>query len=725
MNLSALLNHETIFWLPEILVLQVTVITVLGLLAGRLYRGDAATRHALYLMALLVLVVLPPVTFVCRHANWKFLRVSLPSAVAPPHTLEPQWETVSSYSREGDRWETPADSTVTPGSTASATTVRLLTAPSDLREPNPAVSAALNYFLQVWALGLLIFGMRLAGGLVAIRRLRGSSVPCQATVAELFVEKVQPHFKDIAPPQILVHDSISTAMATGIFRPAIILPRAYLETLSPDDLTAILTHEMAHIARRDPLVGLLQRIVSAVYWPHPLVHLLNVKLSRSREEICDNFVLQDETSTGYAELLFRLVKNPPTGRTYADLAPGWTISFLDPRWKLEDRVRTILDTARWRSVRFKRSVFAFAGIVCLAVVIMLAGIRTQTAAELAPLAVASVSPDEYDAMCALDDMGVIRLPDRKMMRLYETLSKRPRRSEGLWNVLEQAWPLIGRLKSVEELSIAASHFPASAWTNIARLTRLRRLDMWNPQSISGDAFQLKNLTSLEHLRLDFYHFFRNPFAGRQPLDHLTDDEAAWGKQYRERHKNHSENTINAAIFSDRLLEQLVPLKNLRSIEFSNGSITPRGVRALAAFPQLTSLTVGFLDFGLSEARILGKMSSLRRLRQIEVDDAMLAEICHLQGLEYLDAWSSGVTDASVDQLLKLTRMRRLEIRGNQLTDDGLLRLAELKSLQRLDVQFGKRITPEGVREFRKIRPDCQVRFVAADGEDPAARDRRR
>ena len=104
---------------------------------------------------------------------------------------------------------------------------------------------------------------------------------------------------------------------------------------------------------------------------------------------------------------------------------------------------------------------------------------------------------------------------------------------------------------------------------------------------------------------------------------------------------------------------------------------------------------------------------------------MLAEICHLQGLEYLDAWSSGVTDASVDQLLKLTRMRRLEIRGNQLTDDGLLRLAELKSLQRLDVQFGKRITPEGVREFRKIRPDCQVRFVAADGEDPAARDRRR
>ena len=46
--------------------------------------------------------------------------------------------------------------------------------------------------------------------------------------------------------------------------------------------------------------ALLQRIAGVLYWPHPLVHWLNVRLARLREEVCDNFVLRSGDPCEYA-----------------------------------------------------------------------------------------------------------------------------------------------------------------------------------------------------------------------------------------------------------------------------------------------------------------------------------------------------------------------------------------------------------------------------------------
>jgi beta-lactamase regulating signal transducer with metallopeptidase domain len=79
-------------------------------------------------------------------------------------------------------------------------------------------------------------------------------------------------------------------MTIGLFRPLVILPEKLFEALDPRGLRDVLVHEFAHALRRDPLVGFLQRLAAAVYWPYPPVHLLNRRLTWAREEVCDNYV---------------------------------------------------------------------------------------------------------------------------------------------------------------------------------------------------------------------------------------------------------------------------------------------------------------------------------------------------------------------------------------------------------------------------------------------------
>ena len=50
-----------------------------------------------------------------------------------------------------------------------------------------------------------------------------------------------------------------------------ILPENLIETLDTRELRNVLLHEFAHALQRDPLVRLLQRLATAVFWPYPRI----------------------------------------------------------------------------------------------------------------------------------------------------------------------------------------------------------------------------------------------------------------------------------------------------------------------------------------------------------------------------------------------------------------------------------------------------------------------
>ena len=97
----------------------------------------------------------------------------------------------------------------------------------------------------------------------------------------------------------------------GVFRPVIVLPKRVLDGRGSDQVETILAHELLHLRRGDTLVGLLQVMVQAVWWFHPLVWWANRQIVRERERCCDDEVvssLRCEPSD-YAQTLLDVLKS--------------------------------------------------------------------------------------------------------------------------------------------------------------------------------------------------------------------------------------------------------------------------------------------------------------------------------------------------------------------------------------------------------------------------------
>ncbi|HWY85536.1 MAG TPA: M56 family metallopeptidase, partial [Gemmataceae bacterium] len=144
-------------------------------------------------------------------------------------------------------------------------------------------------------------------------------------------------------PDVRLSPVIPMPMVLGLWRPAIVLPEQAPESWSAPQWEAILLHEAAHIARRDPWAVLLQTGAAVMFWWCPLVHMLNRRLNLLRESICDDYALEGPCDhVAYAEVLIESAERLLSLKSVP--AP---LALLDStRGGLEARVTRLLDKER-------------------------------------------------------------------------------------------------------------------------------------------------------------------------------------------------------------------------------------------------------------------------------------------------------------------------------------------------------------------------------------------
>lgn len=100
-------------------------------------------------------------------------------------------------------------------------------------------------------------------------------------------------------------ESAGTAFILGVIRPRIYVPYG----LGLNELYMSISHERAHISRRDHLVKPLGFIIAAVYWFNPLVWLAYILLCRDIELACDEKVIKKigyDKKKDYSQALLNL-----------------------------------------------------------------------------------------------------------------------------------------------------------------------------------------------------------------------------------------------------------------------------------------------------------------------------------------------------------------------------------------------------------------------------------
>lgn len=149
----------------------------------------------------------------------------------------------------------------------------------------------LPWLVLLWSLGLLLLSLRAFRQWLNLRRLVRDAEALPEWNDR--VAKLAERFKLRRNIAVLRSKLITTpALVGGLLRPVILLPVAVVCRFPASQIELILSHEMAHLRRWDPLANFLQVVLETLFFYHPVVRWISTDVRNEREICCDAMALE-------------------------------------------------------------------------------------------------------------------------------------------------------------------------------------------------------------------------------------------------------------------------------------------------------------------------------------------------------------------------------------------------------------------------------------------------
>ncbi len=187
-------------------------------------------------------------------------------------------------------------------------------------------------------------------------------------------------------PDVRMSDEAPAPFVMGVLRPMLVLSRR--QFVRPDELEAVVLHEVAHLRRGDLMVRYVQWLAGTLMFFWPVVAWVNRRIDLAREHACDEWALRHgRLSAGeYARCLLRALQPAESRRAiYRPAAMAVNLR------TIERRIDMILDAAQGRRTLGAMSVPALVLVAAWAGFVLSGA---ATAKEPAPAAQETVTVEQ-------------------------------------------------------------------------------------------------------------------------------------------------------------------------------------------------------------------------------------------------------------------------------------------------------------------------------------------
>jgi beta-lactamase regulating signal transducer with metallopeptidase domain len=181
---------------------------------------------------------------------------------------------------------------------------------SPISAPSSLIHLPLSWAIAIFATWALIATINLTRVLAALWQIKGLRSNSEKVDQQILNSDVVQLLRDFhRPVSLLLSDQVQVPTATGFLKPTIVLPRWFVEEISPEELKHVLVHELSHLRRGDDWTNLAQKLIRALLFFHPSAWWVEQQLSLEREMACDDEVLRRTGSpVDYAQCLKRIAE---------------------------------------------------------------------------------------------------------------------------------------------------------------------------------------------------------------------------------------------------------------------------------------------------------------------------------------------------------------------------------------------------------------------------------
>jgi hypothetical protein len=296
-SVETILNHpvmESLGWvLLHFLWQGAAVAVVLFLVLTLLRRVSANARYLISCFALLLTATLPAITWTLLPEPLTRLNKETLKPVELASVDLPTW-TVGDAETAG---VIPESFVIqTPSSTDPALIPPAVS--STGKPPQNAVSILeqvkhwlrpwIPFLTCAWLAGVLTLSTRLLFTWIQVQRLQQRGIQSPRPEHLALLQRLAARLKISRTVRLLESVVVEVPTVIGWLKPVILLPVASVNSLTVQQLEAILAHELAHIRRADYAVNLVQSLIETLLFYHPAVWWMSARIRQEREHCCDD-----------------------------------------------------------------------------------------------------------------------------------------------------------------------------------------------------------------------------------------------------------------------------------------------------------------------------------------------------------------------------------------------------------------------------------------------------